>query len=213
MRFTAKTRFSVVAALVALCLLLVLANIIKHGLLTWEELVRHKDALAAANSAVGIVVLCIGAILSYFRFFKGRTLSLRAELKLDIAVIEAPGERYLHAISLEVKNVGSATIWNPSPKIAAYTYTGENREFHSLTDQWDEPLQQDDGIQRIAVLDSGETSSFLSHKVFDRSVWAVTYMASVSCDSGDVWKRLATVENRPSKKSEDKDRKGESSPA
>jgi hypothetical protein len=177
---------------------LALANLVKRDFLTWKMLADHKDGLDAASSAIGILVVTAGAVLSYFRFFHGRTFSTRAELDLVVKVYALPNGRLLHTISLSLKNVGGSAIWNPQPLISILLSDADGSRDAGTIDRWFDPLQTDDGTLRVSVIDTGETGRFPTKMTFDATVWTVTYMASITCDSGDVWKHVHIVCNAPS---------------
>jgi hypothetical protein len=195
MIWSGRRRGLAIAFLSIAVLVLGVANLIKGGIITWDTLKDRKEGLDAASSVVSILVLTIGAILSYFRFFHGRTFATRAELDLAVCVHSLPDGRMLHAISLSLKNVGGSAIWNPQPVIAI-TVTDESGH-HSVgtINQWVDPLEPTDGAKRVAVVDTGETGRFPTYRIFDAQVWVVTYLASVICDSGDVWKHVHIVRN------------------
>jgi hypothetical protein len=70
---------------------------------TWiDNISPIKDAIQAA-------ALIVGAIWTYFKFFRGRTFTPRLELNLACQVIEESEHRYLSA-RIEVKNVGLSRV-------------------------------------------------------------------------------------------------------
>jgi hypothetical protein len=197
MIWTARRRTTTIAALSLTAATLGLANLIKYGHVSWQFLADRKDALAAANSAVSILVLIVGGMLAYFKFFRGRTFSVRADIELSANVIPAPDGERLHVLNLSVRNVGTVAMWDPRARLLVYVNADWNEP--QVVDRWEEKLHAQDTRRRSAVLDSGETGYFVTHTLFPPSVWAVTYIAEVTCDSGDVWQRVTTVSNEPSK--------------
>lgn len=85
----------------------------KVGVLSLDWLEINKDALAAISSLCSTVALVVASILAYYRFFRGRTLTTRAELSIDIDAISGPDGINLHSISVSAKNIGTVTIWDP----------------------------------------------------------------------------------------------------
>jgi hypothetical protein len=195
MTWSGPRRATAIAALSVAVLVLALANLVKGGYITWEVLGRRKDALAAAASVTNILVVLVGAVLSYFRFFRGRTFSTRADLDLSVEVIPLPNSRHLHAITFRVKNMGSMPIWDPRPIIEISLLGPRGREYFGVVSSWYDVLAEPDRSLRVAVLDPGETGTFATQREFDSDIWVVTYAASVSCDSGDVWKHVCLVRN------------------
>ncbi len=182
-------------ALSLLMITLGLANAWKHQLISTDWLNTHKDALSALNSIVALLILIAGSLFSYYRFFRGRTLSLRAELSIDVSVHNTPEQFLLHAVTLTAKNVGSSTIWNPTPHISVRVHgppgLAEGRE---ITDWWNEDRSEDTGAT-APVIEAGETVSFFTHQEIASKAWAVTYFASLRADTGDAWFVSKTVTN------------------
>jgi hypothetical protein len=176
---------------------LLVANVIKHGLLSWHLLESRKDALSAANSALTICILAVGGVLSYFRFFRGRTFAVRGELDLKVDVLEAPTHEMLHVLTLSFRNVGTVPIWNPEPRIEIRGHLGSESSPLGSISQWFEPMARPDGRIRAAVLDAGEVGRFYTQRFVNTEYWAVTYYASIACETGDVWQCTATVLNEP----------------
>jgi hypothetical protein len=184
------------AALGAVVLLLLAANGVKYGFLSWEWLETRNDALDAAYSAVSIVAILVGGVLAYYRFFRGRTLATRAELSVDIEILEAPENRLMHVITVRVKNVGTVTIWDPRPIIDGREHRTGGIDTQFRIDRWYEPLTDANEKTHLGVLDSGESGDFFAQRIVDSEPWAVTYVATVRCASGDSWTKLKTVANR-----------------
>ena len=131
-----------VLSIVAIALLI--ANVWKHQILSSTWLGTHKDALAALNSIVTLLVFLAASIFSYYRFFRGRTLSLRANLDIDISVHETPNEYNLHAYTVTAKNVGTSTIWNPKPHLRVIVHGPEEIQSERDIEHWyEEPGSSD----------------------------------------------------------------------
>src|ERR1700678_1114938 len=111
-----------IPALVVVVAALVLANLMRYKLLTATALASNKDSLSALSSAVSVIPIIAGSVFSYYRFFRGRTFFCRAELKVNVTVIPTGTGVNLHAVALEVKNIGSLSIWDPIPVIRIDEY-------------------------------------------------------------------------------------------
>src|SRR5688500_17068781 len=99
MTWTGRRRVLAVAILSVLATALLLANLVRHAVLTWEAVNTHKESLDAASSVLAILVLGIGSVLSYFRFFHGRTFSTRGEVDFQVDVHSLPSGHLLHLIT------------------------------------------------------------------------------------------------------------------
>jgi hypothetical protein len=194
-KWLTRNREALIPLLVLAVATLILANLLKHGLLTPSVLAANKDALAALNSAVSIVVIVVGAIFSYYRFFRGRTFFSRAELKISVVVIETTKNFNLHAVTLEVKNIGTMSIWEPTPLVKLYEY-GPAGPTSDTWGDWRDAVGSSDEADMLSVIDSGEVVSFINHHEVGKSIWAVTYVAFVTAKSREVWKVSTTVPNK-----------------
>lgn len=180
---------------------LALANARKYGFFSLDWLAKNKDAIDALNSIVTMAVLVLGAIFSYHRFFKGRTLSLRTELALDVTVHAAPGPCLIHGINLVVKNSGGSTIWNPEPYLKLIIHGPEEVSATRVVDRWrmedtEPPARAHSTNPMMPVIDPGEVTSFFTTQLIPNTAWAVTYHASLLADQGDIWHVSTIISNK-----------------
>jgi hypothetical protein len=183
-----------IPGLVVLAGILILANLLKYGLLTPTVLSANKDALSALSSVVTIVGLLVGGVLSYYRFFRGRTFHSRAELKITVTVIPAETGTNMHVVVLDVKNIGTLSIWNPVPSMRVQLY-GPNGVEDRVYDSWSEARSPKGEGGTLAVIDSGEAASFWTELNVPDTVWAVFYTAFVHSERGEIWKQVSVVKN------------------
>jgi hypothetical protein len=181
-------------ALSLLFILLSLANAWKYRLISVDWLRTQKDALLAFNSILTTAIIITGALFSYYRFFRGRTLSLRSELSLDISVHATPEGYKFHAGILTAKNVGGSTIWNPKPIITLHIHGSETvAERRDIDEWWSEHTNSSN---MAPVIDPGESVTFFTSQHIPDEAWAVTYIASMAADQGDIWYVSKTVSNK-----------------
>jgi|GEM_PF-1939611 len=173
---------------------LAIANLVKHQFLTASALASNKDALAALNDCVNIVFVTLGAVFSYYRFFRGRTFFSRAEVTLDVSVLPATTETNLHALSLTIKNIGSLAIWDPTPEIQVYRH-GATKFAREVWDAWREARSTHADPDALSAIESGETASFINEHLVPKTIWAITYIAFVRSQNNDIWKCSKTVSN------------------
>lgn len=196
-KWLTRYREIVIPALATVVSILVLGNLIKYKLLTASALGANKEALGALSSAVSIIAISLGAIFSYYRFFRGRTFYSRAELRIDVTVIPQKTGTNMHAIIVEVKNIGTLPIWNPS-LVLAIVESGPDGERERVLDKWSEVKSPKGESGTAAVIDSGETAPFWTAIEVAESTWAVFYTAFVHSDAGEIWKRVSVVKNKVS---------------
>jgi len=186
---------AIVFTLTLIIAVLLLANAWKHRIVSVQWLTDHKDALSALNSIATLVILLAGAIFSYYRFFRGRTLSLRAELDLEVSIHQVPTEGFFHAARFSAKNVGTSTIWNPRPHLRLELHgAGKQDRFIEIEHWWEQAVSEADN-ESAAVIEPDETVYFFAQRPIPVDVWAVTYWASLEADSGDTWHIAKTVSN------------------
>ncbi len=183
----------VVALSVAVVVLLV-AVAFRLGFISAPRLVENKDLIDVGTKLLGSVIITLGAIASYFRFFKGRTLSPRLKIDAKVEVFPVDSSRNFHVLSVEVTNVGSVAIWGLEPRVEIRFHGDKDRTEEDIGDWWT-PLDHRDGTPRLQMLDTEESSQFVVHREVPRAVWAVTYFTRVSLGSGHSWHRLITASN------------------
>ena len=197
-KWLTRNRETIIPLLIVLIVLLIVAILIKHQFFTLSGLAVNKDALAALSSALSIIVLSVGGLFSYYRFFKGRTFYARAELTILITIIDTPEDFNIYAVTLIIKNIGTLSIWDPTPVIKIYEQ-GPGGTTSQIWDNWLESAIPDNEEEMLAVIDSGESASFFNQHRVRKDIWGVHYAAFIRSHSGDVWKQSVTIANKPDK--------------
>lgn len=193
-------RESIVLILLILLISLGLGNLFKYQIITSDKLVCNKELVAVLKDIITVIAIVIGAFLSYFRFFIGRTFSAKADIEFDVSLIETPEKLIMHTVTVSIVNKGNLTIWHPMAKIGI-------REFNSLDDKKERVVEKfleksyfGDKGKRDLVVDAGEKAYFMIWKEYDSSTWAVTYSAEVISSNGRKWQKTVTVANKIDKK-------------
>jgi hypothetical protein len=161
-----------------------------------DWLARQNSAVESASSIVTIIVVSAASVASYFRFFRGRTLAVRAELAIEISVHDTPAGYRVHAFALRAKNVGNSTIWRPNPTVGMRIH-GPLEVVEDLPRELTEWWKWWELDHQTSLIDAGETVTFFALQQIPDRAWAVTYYASLHADSGDVWYLAKTVTNAP----------------
>lgn len=186
---------ALIVALSVLIALLLIAVLFRYGFISGPALVRNKDLIDVEAKILGAAVLTFGAVASYFRFFKGRTLSPRLTVSPQVEVLQIDSARNLHVLSVEVKNVGSVAVWGLEPHVEIHFHGGQLKPEPDVGN-WFTPLEQKDVRRRLHMLDTDESSQFVVHREVPVDCWAVTYFARVDLSSGHSWHRIVTASNR-----------------
>jgi hypothetical protein len=191
----ARMHAPLVVVLSVLGAVLCVAVLFKHKIISTVTLVSNKDLIEAASKIITSVVLIFGAIASYFRFFRGRTLSPRLKMGADVSVFEATNSENLHVLNIIITNIGSVAIWNPEPQTEVI-YHGMTRERQDVISEWWAPMLDGDAGKRLPMVDTGEEAQYVVQRLVPKHVWAVTYFARISLESGHSWHRAVTVSNK-----------------
>lgn len=191
--FLRRHREALIVYLSLALLSAVVALLFKRGLISREILRQNKDTILAASSLVNTLLLIIAALLSYFRFFHGRTFSSRAELEVEATVYDTTEDFRLHSVVVDVKNVGSAPIWDPKITVTPHPHGPPSDKL--ILGQWQPQAMTDDCVSRAQVIDSGETASFFAQLHVAKLAWATTYVVQLDSRSKDRWQKVVTVSN------------------
>ena len=168
------------------------AEVVKLLIVHAEWLGSKKDPIQSITTIVSSGLVVLGALFAYFRFFHGRTFARRLDIQLDVKVIKTTPVAFLHAIDLDIKNIGSVPIWNPTVVLRIQQHgqsVGEPEEI----DDWQDPFP----IDRGSVIDTQESQQFYVWRRIPEDTWAVTYWVKVSTSRGEAWTRAITIANTP----------------
>lgn len=204
-RWYVRNRDTLLPVLVVAAVALLLANAIQHGYLTASLLAKNKDALGALQNVVQVIVLSVGATFSYYRFFRGRTFVSRAEIEIHVEVFDATEKINIHSVIIEFKNLGTISIWDPVPQVAA-NLIGPDGVDSETWRNWEHARSMNaenrsDGRRTrplFTVVDSGETVTFNTYHEVPTRIWAAEYEVFVRDSDGNVWKRAVMVQNKRS---------------
>jgi hypothetical protein len=190
--FLEKRQSILIVAGTIACVVLLVLGLFRNEFVSFATLARNKDALAATASIVTTLAVSLALLGSYFRFFRGRTFSCRAELAIETKVIGTPRGDFLHVVTITLKNIGSMSIWDPKPMVTVRPRSDTMQNPYQV--QWDE-VEYDDGVSRKSVVDSAETATYCIWHRFAPEVWLVTYDVFVRSEDGNVWAKSASIAN------------------
>jgi len=187
-------RSTVITLLSVAVVALLVANGVKYGLLEDRFFVAHEKLIDGLAKIFAGALLLIGTLASYFRFFRGRTFSARADLDLSVNVMEGSPGHLLHAIDVKLHNLGAVPIWGPTAELRIHAF-GEPAIEPEYVTAW-KLRRERDGVERTIVIDPQERGQFHATREFDRKIWAVHYEVIVTSASQDAWHSMTTVPNR-----------------
>jgi hypothetical protein len=178
---------------------LLFANAAKYGLLSERFFTVHEKTIDGVGKLLGAMAILLGSIASYFRFFKGRTFSAKADLEISVTVIPTTSKDHLHVISVRLKNIGPVPIWDPRIRFKMIERSSSPSRTTEITG-WRLEDSLGDGTQEACVVDSQEHALYHSEQLIDKEVWAVRYEIAVQSSDGDTWYAMSTVPNKVSEK-------------
>jgi len=184
-----RIRLWAIPVLLVAVVLLGLAYLTKLGLINPSRLGAGKDTLAAVGSICTTVTVVVTGVLAYYRFFRGRTFTLRLELDSEVTMVDGPHEASLGLLTVSVKNIGNSTVW--APEVTAklkYRYL-DGRIVESEVARWEDDIVRTGRRRKVTAIDPGECSTFSAEIFVDRDVWAVTHHVGVAC-AGHQWSRV-----------------------
>jgi hypothetical protein len=193
-------RESYVLILLILFLSFGLGNLFKYQVITNDKLIHNKELVSVLKDIITIIAVVIGAILSYFRFFIGRTFSAKADIEFDVSLIETPEKMIMHVLTVSIVNKGNLTIWQPMAKIGVRQFNSKETKNEDIIERFLEKSYFADNEKREAVVDAGEKAYFMIWREFESTTWAVSYAAEVTSSNGRKWQKTITIANRIDKK-------------
>jgi hypothetical protein len=108
--------------LIVAAIILAIVNIGKYQGEIAFWLSANKDTLSALSTLLNIIVLIIGGFLAYLRFFRGRIFYSRAGLNPTVDVLGTPESFNSHAVTIEITNIGTLSIWDTRPVVVVTKY-------------------------------------------------------------------------------------------
>jgi hypothetical protein len=185
-----------IGALVALLTIFVIGILFKNNVLTFKLITDNQAFISTIKDIVFLITVIGGAVFSYYKFFKGRTFSLKADIKFDIHIFKTPEENLLHVIKVEVENIGTLSIWDPQLilKIRCYKKNGEITK--ETIRNWGENSEFIGKENRASVLDSGEKAYFIVNEIHSPDSWLVNYQAELKAHNNKTWQNSINIENK-----------------
>jgi hypothetical protein len=188
----ARSYGPVITLLSIIATVLFVAVLFHYRIISKTILVQNKNFIELLSTIITTSIVLLGALFSYFRFFRGRTLAPRLKLSAHIDVIKATDTEYLHVLNFEVTNIGSVAIWNLRPDVEIQYHGTEQKTKENIT-AWQTPMEEDNN--KISMLDTEESSQYIVRRLVPIEIWAVTYYTKATLESGHSWRHAVTVSN------------------
>lgn len=186
-------RYIIVTFLLLIVILLIIYLLIQYKIISILWFQSHQYLFDISLTMLQILVILLGAILTYYRFFKGRTFSEKLIIKINIRVIKAKEKNNLHFLDINLYNSGSVLITNPIISIFIKKYKSKTEENESIALPF---KYEDEACEKIRqfVIQPQESDSYSYLYKVSSDIWAVTYSIIVN-SKGKIWKRNITIPN------------------
>ncbi len=194
----AKLHASAVASLTIVAAILLVSVLFKYGIVSGADLVENKSLVDVLSKILGTSILTLGAIASYFRFFRGRTLSPRLKIDAKVDVYPASQGSNLHILSVEVTNIGAVSVWGLRPSVRLIRHGPDGDEEEGEIRRWWEPMAESGDAGKLRVVDTEESEQYVVQRTVPKTFYAVTYCVGGRLESGQSWSRVVTASNRVS---------------
>ena len=191
MIFNWKFKNHLILSLLSIIILLISILLIKNNTITVEKIASHKDFIDAVNKIIGSILLIIGAVFSYFKFFKGRTFSERLIIDVHVKVFDYNQNQKLHTVDIELHNIGAIPIKNFTCEISANMIDGtENETVEILTEI--KPISDN----ATSIIDTQEIDYKHYKLLVSNDIKAVLYKIKIISSKGDAWTKAFTIINK-----------------
>lgn len=167
-----RNRFEIFTFLLFIILVLLGILIIKNHEFNKLKYEEYKELTDIISNFLSILFISIGAILSYFKFFKGRIFQENIELIAFAKVVETDEKHNSVFCNIKVNNIGNIALVNPKSYMKVEFLADEsikeereielNEEYSNQSNRW------------IIIEPRAHYNVHSFHKV-DKSVWAFRY--------------------------------------
>lgn len=106
------TKKIAITTLISIIIFLLFLINLKYSFITIETIEKRKDLIDGISKMISSLILIIGAILTYIKFFKGSTLTEKLAIVIQGRIIKFDKESNYHLIDIEFKNTGLVPIRN-----------------------------------------------------------------------------------------------------
>lgn len=191
-----RNRFEIFSILFFIILVLIGVLIFKNHESNKSNYKEYKELFDILSSVVSILLITIGAILSYFKFFKGRLFQENIELVVFAKVVEKDENSNSVFCNIKVNNIGNIAIVNPKSymKVEVLNDDLENEEKNEKEVELNEEYSNQSN-KWIIIEPKAHYNVHSFHKV-DKSIWAFKYTFQLISDRKNSWVRVVTIPNK-----------------
>jgi hypothetical protein len=174
-------------------LLIAIAN--KYNFITVQKLKANKDFIGSLKDVMTITAIIFGVIVTYYRFFIGRTFSQNANIEIAISIFDVCKDNNLHCIMISFKNVGNLAIWNPKANIYVKRY--EEGKFYPLNEIYDIEELSGNSSEKLHefFVNSSETLVYCHHLEIPKKILITNYIVEIVSSNKSAWSNSITIKN------------------
>jgi hypothetical protein len=166
--------------------------IFKNNNLIKDKYTDYKNLTDIISNIVSILILVIGAILSYFKFFKGRVFKENLELIAFAKVFKINKKSNSILFNIKIQNIGNISITNPKTYMTIEYLDDDNTL--KLIDV-DLEVESTTNYKNWNVIEpKANFNVHLLHKL-KKDISAIRFHFQLISDKNNTWSRIVTIPN------------------
>lgn len=177
--------------LVLITVILLIIFGIQKDIISLNYFVRNRDFIDALSIIITTLAIIIGGILSYIKFFKGRVLKPKLNLKPSCGFVESNKDN-LHWLTVELENMGTVSIWYPQIEASVIFHLPNGKLESKPNLNFTSLFQGNEGEQ---LIDVGESLNKHATLTVPKDVLALTFKIMVNDSKGTIWESYITTPN------------------
>lgn len=132
-----KYRKIIISFLVVIAILLLILNNSKYGIITLDKISSNAPVIDALSKIISTLLLLLGGIFSYLKFFKGVIFAERLDIQIKNNVFKYDDSSNYHLVQLLFKNAGTVSIQNIRLVSLSIKCLESKQEFHQINKDTD----------------------------------------------------------------------------
>jgi hypothetical protein len=194
MRKILKYRKEIATILLTIIFLLFVLLLFNDNIITGDIIKKNKDVIDSLSKIISTVILIIGGIFSYFKFFKGRLFTEKIIIEIKSKIIKN-GANNLLVIDSEFQNIGDIAIWYPKENISLVLISKDGIRNMSLYSP-NSPDEKYDMNEDEFLIEPQETSYRHFTNFVNSEILAITVKIEIFSRNGNKWSKSITIDNK-----------------
>lgn len=188
-----RNRFEIFSILLLIIISLLSFLIIKNHDSNKSKYSEFKELTDIVSNVVSIILISVGAILSYFKFFKGRIFTEKIELVAFAKVIEEDEKHNSVFFNVKISNIGNVAIHRPDSYMKVAYLSEEGVIVEKDVDILEEYSEEE---KEWSIIEPrAHYNVHTLHKV-EKNIWALKFSFQITSSKNNSWLRILTVPNK-----------------